>query len=325
VPAVLPAGVAAPTMAMQTDTATTVMPSQAPGFDTMLMGVPGGAPATTTSSYQQSPVGPPAVTGPYGHGDGPQDDGPRKRSAWTIPLIILIVVLAILLVVFLVNTLGAKSTPKASTTAGGGTSSSAPAQSASASSTPVVLEPDSYYGKQFTTVSAQLKALGLTVVGDPQTTTNADDAGKVTKIDPLTTSTGSTVTVTYWGAATTPTAPTSAPTTASKTVTAGATFTVTWSAYTCASGTGGSLSGYTVKVSGDSPNAGDIPMDTTRSTTITAGSTAGKITIAYSANCGAVETPDSGNLIVTVKAPTTATTTPPTSSTPAATDTTGTQ
>lgn len=327
VPAVLPAGVAAPTMAMQTDTSTTVMPSQGPGFDTMLMGVPGGAAAaTTTSSYQQTPAGPPAVTGPYGHGDGPQDDGPRKRSAWTIPLIILIVVLAILLVVFLVNTLTAsKDDPKDTTTAGGGTSSSAPAKSSSASASAIVLDPDTYYDKQFTVVSAQLKALGLTVVGDPQTTTNADDAGKVTKIDPLSTTEGSTVTVTYWGAATTPAAPGTAPTTATRTVTTGQSFTISWNAYTCASGTGGSLSGYTVKVSGAAASTSDIPLDTATSTTITAGSSAGKITLVYSANCGAVETPNSPKLVVTVKAPATATTPPPTTSTPSATDTTATQ
>src|SRR5919107_396077 len=53
VPAVLPAGVAAPTMAMQqSDAATSVMPSSAPGFETTLLGVPsgGGAAATTIAA-----------------------------------------------------------------------------------------------------------------------------------------------------------------------------------------------------------------------------------------------------------------------------------
>src|SRR4051794_18011532 len=46
VPAVLPAGVAAPTMAMQAEGATSVLPTQAPGFETTLLGVPGGGTPT---------------------------------------------------------------------------------------------------------------------------------------------------------------------------------------------------------------------------------------------------------------------------------------
>ena len=323
VPAVLPAGVAAPTMAMQTESSTTVMPSQAPGFDTMLMGVPGAA-AASTSSYQQTPAGPPTVTGPYGTGDGPHDDGPRRRSAWTIPLVILIVLLAVLLVVFLVTTLtGAKkNTAGGSTTPNSGTSSSAPVKSSSPSATPILLDPSAYYGKQFKTVSAQLQAMGLTVTGNPQTPTTSDVAGQVTGIDPLSTSSGSTVTVTYFGAATTPAAPSGAPTTTTKTVSPGQTFTVSWPVYTCKSGTGGSLSGYTVKVSGAAANPGDVPLGTVQSTSITAGSSAGTITVAYSANCGAVETPDSKSLKVPVKATTTPTSPASTdASTPAPTDT----
>ena len=330
VPAVLPAGVAAPTMAMQTDSSTTVMPSQGPGFDTMLMGVPGAA-APATAGYQQAPAGPPTLTGPYGTGDGPHDDGPRRRSAWTIPLVILIVILAVLLVVFLVSNLagGKKDTSSAggSGSASASTSSSAPVKTASASSTPIVLDTSDYYGKQFTAVSATLAGMGLKVVGDPQTTSDADQAGKVTNIDPTTTTVGSAVTVTYYGAATTPQAPSSAPTTATKTVTTGQAFTISWPLYTCKSGTGGSLSGYTVKVSGAAATTGDVPLDTVQSTTITAGASAGSITIAYSANCGGVETPDSKNLKVTVKAAAATPTTPaPTATdTPAPTDATATQ
>jgi hypothetical protein len=322
VPAVLPAGVAAPTMAMQTDSATSVLPSQGPGFDTMLMGVPGAA-AAATAAYQQSPVGPPTVTGPYGAGDGPHDDGPRRRSAWTIPLVILIVILAVLLVVFLVTTLtgGKTSTPGGSAGTASRTSSSAPARSSSASATPISLDPNDYYGKQFTTVSAKLQGMGLQVTGNPQTPTTAADAGKVTNIDPTSTTVGSTVTVTYFGAATTPAKPSSAPTTASKTVTTGQSFTISWPVYTCKSGTGGSLSGYTVKVSGAAATPGDMPLGTVQSTSITAGSSPGTITIVYSANCGAVETPDSPPLKVTVTAPTTPTSTAPTTSTPAPTTT----
>ena len=309
VPAVLPAGVAAPTMAMQTDAATSVLPSQEPGFDTMLMGVPSGAPTAATSAYP-GPAGPPTVTGPYGTGDGPQDDGPRKRSAWTIPLIILIAILAILLVVFLVNLLG-KGSPGAggsSRPASGAASSSAPPRSSSAAPSSFTLNPDDYVGRQFATVQSELEAKGLKVDPDEQEATSADQSGKVTKVSPLEVESGDTVTVTYYGESNAPAKPTSPPTTASRTVASGQPFTVSWSAYRCASGTGGALSGYTVKPSGAVASTDEIPLGTETSTQITAATLApgaknGTITITYSANCGANETPDSSALKVTVTAP----------------------
>jgi eukaryotic-like serine/threonine-protein kinase len=328
VPAVLPAGVAAPTMAMQTDAATTVLPSQAPGFDTMLMGVPSGTPTSATTAYPRTaPVGPPTVTGPYGGGDGPQDDGPRKRSPWTIPLVILIVLLAILLVVFLVNTLGKGSQNAGASgdpTSGRPASSAGPSSSAAAE--PVTLNPDDYVGKQYATVKSQLEAKGLEVVGDEQEPTDASTSGQVTKVTPLSVPAGGTVTVTYFGQSSAPSAPTSAPTTSSRTVASGQQFTVSWSAYSCAAGTGGSLSGYTVKPSGAVASTDEIPLGSERSTTITAATLApgaknGTITVRYSANCGANETPNSPALKVTVTAPAAPASSAPPASTPVPTDT----
>jgi hypothetical protein len=323
VPAVLPAGVAAPTMAMQTDASTTVLPSQAPGFDTMLMGVPGGTPTATTSAYAPAQAGPPTLTGPYGTGDGPQDDGPRKRSAWTIPLIILIVLLAILLIVFLVNTLSKGSTPKGAAGSKAASSSSQPSKSASSTAKAIVLDPSQYVGKQYTAVKAALEAQQLVVAPDQQPASTPDEAGKVTAISPVNVKTGDTVTVTYYGQSTSLSAPSSPPSSsAGTTVTTGQTFTVTWPSYTCAAGAGGSLSGWTLTVSGDAANAGSIPLGASpRSTNVTAGSSAGTITVRYSANCGARDTPDSPALKVAVKAPAApASTTPPATSTPASTD-----
>ena len=51
VPAVLPAGVAAPTMALQAEGATTVLPTQAPGFETTLLGVPAAGAAAAGTAY----------------------------------------------------------------------------------------------------------------------------------------------------------------------------------------------------------------------------------------------------------------------------------
>jgi hypothetical protein len=332
VPAVLPAGVAAPTMAMQADASTTVLPSQAPGFDTMLMGVPAGAPTAATaatSAYAPAQAGPPTVTGPYGPGDGPQDDGPRKRSAWTIPLVILIVLLAILLAFFLLNNLGKNAGSKSSSTPKAGSSSSQPAKaSASASAETINLDPTDYVGKQYSVVKAQLEAKGLEVVPDEQTANTPDDSGKVTALDPLNVKSGDTVTVTYFGQSTELSAPASAPSSsAGKSVTTGQTFTVTWPSYTCAAGAGGSLSGWTLTVVGAASNAGSIPLDASpRSTSITAGSSPGTISIRYSANCGARDTPNSPALKVTVKAPAAPpATSAPVVTTPAPTDTAATQ
>ncbi|GAA2750789.1 serine/threonine-protein kinase [Amnibacterium kyonggiense] len=323
VPAVLPAGVAAPTMAMQTDQATSVMPSQSPGFDTMLMGVPGaGAPTGATAAYQQTPAGPPTVTGPYGTGDGPRDDGPRKRSAWTIPLIALIVVLALLLGWFLISNLTSQKATPGSSKPASSASSSAPSKSASASASAISLDASKYYGRQYSAVKADLQQLGLQVEPDEQEATSSDVAGQVTKISPLETTSGSTVTVTYYGASTTPSAPKSAPTTASKTVAPGQTFTVNWPTYNCPAGSGGSLSGYTLRVAGAAADTGDTALDTVQSAPVTAGQNPGTITISYSANCGAVETAGySPTLRVTVKAPASASTPPSTDPSPTPTDT----
>jgi serine/threonine protein kinase len=307
VPAVLPSGVAAPTMAMQTESSTTVMPSQGPGFDTMLMGVPGSP--TSTTAYPSAPVGPPTVTGPYGTGDGPRDDGPHKRSAWTIPLVILIVLLLVLLGGFLVSKLaGSTADPAASNSSKPAPASSQPSAPASSSPAAILLDPQDYVGKQYPAVRAALIAKGLEVEGDEQRATDPSDSGKVTAVDPLSTTKGSTVTVTYYGELAELAAPTSAPATSTKTVAPGQPFTVSWPAYTCAAGAGGSLSGWTVKVSGAVDSSDDIPLDATpRSTTITAGPSAGKITVRYSANCGAAETPSSPPLTVKVQAPATPT------------------
>jgi serine/threonine-protein kinase len=232
-------------------------------------------------------------------------------------------------VVFLITNLGKSPSSSKSADAGasGRTSSSAPVQSASASASAILLEASDYYGEQYSTVKPELEKLGLTVTPDPQPATSSDVAGQVTKIDPLDTTSGSTVTVTYFGAATTPSAPATAPTTASKTVTTGQSFTVSWSKYKCASGTGGALSGYTVKATG-----AVVPLDNggslgpQQSTSITAGSSAGTITISYSANCGPTETDGySPTLKVTVKAPTVPTSTAPAPTTPAPSDTAATQ
>jgi eukaryotic-like serine/threonine-protein kinase len=320
VPAVLPAGVAAPTMAMQTDAATTVMPSQAPGFETTLMGVPTAA-GPQTAAYSPTTQGVPPVTGPYGGDDGPRDDGPRKRSPWTWPLVILIVILAIVLAFFLINQLtkGSGDTPAATSKTDAASAAASPSTSASAGGT-ITLDSSDYVGKQYSAVKADLEDQGLVVDPDQQDATSSDDAGKVTQISPTgSVKAGDTVTVTYYGQVASLDAPgVAASSSVGKTVQPGQSFTVSWPSYSCPAGAG-SLSGWTVSVAGAATNAGSIPLDASpRSTSITAGGSAGTITVRYSAFCGQRDTPLSPPLKITVQAPSTPTVAP---TTPAPTDT----
>jgi serine/threonine-protein kinase len=321
VPAVLPAGVAAPTMAMQADAATTVMPSQAPGFETTLMGVPSTAGGPQTAAYSPTTQGVPPVTGPYGGEDGPRDDGPKRRSPWTWPLVILIVILAIVLAFFLVNQLTKGSGSPAAATSKPPASSGAPSSSASASADDAItLDSSDYVGRQYSAVKADLEQQGLVVEPDQQEASSSDDEGKVTQVAPTgTVKPGATITVTYFGKVASLQAPGAAPSSsAGRTVQPGQTFTVTWPGYSCPAGAG-SLSGWTVSVQGAATNAGSIPLGVSpRSTSITAGGSAGTITVRYSAFCGQRDTPFSAPLKVAVKAPTAPTTAP---ATPEPTDT----
>jgi eukaryotic-like serine/threonine-protein kinase len=327
VPAVLPAGVAAPTMAMQTHAATSVMPSSAPGFDTMLMGVPSAGTAATSAYPPTTPQGPPPVTGPYGTGDGPQDDGPRKRSPWTWPLVILIVILALVLAGVLIPQLtrGGGETP-----GGGGSSKPAGSTPAASSPTPsettsgdITLDSADYVGEQYDSVKAALEGLKLVVEPNEQPATNADDVGTVSNISPSgPVAEGDTITVTYYGKVAALAKPGVGPSSdAGNTVTAGTTFNVSWPAYSCAAGAG-SLSGYTLSVSGAATSTDDIQLGANeRSASITAAVTPGTIKVSYVAFCGQRDTPSSPVRTITVQEPTAPTTEPVD---PGPTDTTGT-
>ncbi|WP_375387970.1 protein kinase, partial [uncultured Amnibacterium sp.] len=304
VPAVLPAGVAAPTMAMQADSATSVMPSQAPGFDTMLLGVPSTGTSATTAFPPQAQQGPAPVTGPYGTGDGPRDDGPRRRSPWTWPLVALIVILVVVLAVFLVPKLvgagGSPTTPPKTPAA----SSSTPKDTPTPTSSAITLNPSDYVDEQYTDVKSALEKLGLVVKGDSQEATSTDDAGKVTQISPSGPVTkGDTITVTYYGDVAKLSKPT--PLTGPSTAAVGIAFELSWSKYGgCTSGTGGGLSQYQINVTGPAAEAGDLkptnPNDTSVSITPTA---AGTISVTYQAFCADRNSPSSASKRVTVTAP----------------------
>ncbi len=303
VPAVLPAGVAAPTMAMTAeDQATSVMPASA-GFDTTLMGVPAAGAATTTAFPQQ----PPTLTGPYGTADGPQDDGRRRRSPWTWPLIALIVLLAIVLIAFLLIPRGT-STPGGSAPASSraAASSSAPASSQASG---VAINADDYLGRPYQEVVNELEGSNLQV--DPVSgdrAASSGDVGKVYAISPSsgTVAAGQTVTVTYYGKVAALDAPGTPATASASSVQTGQQVTVSWPSYSCPAGGDGSLSGWLVNVSGAvaSTQEKQFPTDAgTRSATITAGDSAGTIVVRYQATCGQTSTPNSPPARITVTAP----------------------
>ena len=92
----------------------------------------------------------------YG-GDGPQDDGPKRRSPWTWPLIALIVILALVLGFFLVRALASGSGGPTDPTTSAGGRSSTPASSASTSAgTSITLDSSKYVGRQYDAVKADL-------------------------------------------------------------------------------------------------------------------------------------------------------------------------
>ena len=321
VPAVLPSGVAAPTMAMQTDDATSVMPSSSPGFDTMLMGVPTAGAATTTA-YAATNQGPPTVTGPYGPGDGPLDDGPKRRSPWTWPLVALIVILALVLAAFLVSLLTRGSGAGAAPTTKPPASRSAPVQSSSAPASDTVTVPNDLVGQQYSAVKAALQAKGLVVDPDEQPATSADDTGKVTEVAPTgEVNEGDTVTVTYYGEPADLTKPSAlqGPSTAS----VGVAFELTWDKYDgCTSGTGGGLSQYQFTVKGPAAESAGVgpTAPSPRKISITP-TGAGKITVSYQAFCADRNSPNSPAKSVTVTAPAAPTTPPVTPPAPSETST----
>ena len=307
VPAVLPPGVAAPTMAMQQDSATTVMPSGAPGFETTLMGVPGGAPTgTATAAFPPTRQQPPAVTGPYGPASGPDDGGHRRRSPWTWPLVILIVILAIVLAAVLIPRLVGSGTSKAAPPLKSPTGSSAPSKPASPSASGATIVQSVYLNRPYRGVVAELEGLKAdldvtSTAGDPAET--ADQEGLVSKVEPNgNVAPGTPVVVTYYGAVAALKPPGVAPSSSiGRTVPTNTAFTVSWPTYSCPAGAG-SLSSWTASVNGAVVSNGSQNLDSgVRQIQVTSADSAGTITVKYKAYCGARDTTYSPSLKVTVQ------------------------
>lgn len=308
VPAVLPAGVAAPTMAMQrADASTTVLPSQAPGFETTLLGVPGMGGASAATATTAMPYGATqAYTAEQAVAGGPPER--PRRSRWTIPLIALILLFAILISAFLVSAFSQHN--KASTTAPTSkTAASAPTSHAPSSSTPtaITISADQYNGQTYQSAVADLKSKGLDARSAiAQAATTEDQVGKVKSVQPYATlNPGQVVTVYYYGPVANPPKPTAAPTSSAGTpVPANSTVPVTLPAYNqCPAGT--SFAGYQASVSGaaDASNGTQTPPAGTNQLQVQAGAAGtGPIKVKYKVFCGARDSKYSSTLSIPVEA-----------------------
>jgi serine/threonine-protein kinase len=309
VPAVLPVGVAAPTMAMSAEAAaTTVMPAQGAGFETTLLGVSpnggAGAGGAQRTTLLDAPTGAYPVTT-----ETAVDDRPR-RPRWTWPLIALILLIVLAVLAWAIpHLIPTSSTAKASTTPKTVASASAkPSATKTAAASTVTVNGSDYLGLQYQDAVSKLQNAGL--VGAAQKgkiASSADQVGQVYAISPTgNVQSGSTVTVTYYTSAANPAKPQAAPTLSdpsSQPVPAGSTITVSWPRYnSCPAGT--SLSGYQAFVSGAgvaSGSSGQQPVS--KSTTdlqIPTSSSGGPVNVKYEVFCGSQNSDYSPTLTVQV-------------------------
>ncbi|MFD1715163.1 protein kinase [Amnibacterium flavum] len=290
VPGILPHGASTP----PTEVATQLFPAQstAPTQATTVLAAPGG------------PGAPVPLDGEPG-----DEDGKRKRSPWTWPLIAIIVVLALVLVGTLFANLSGRGGDTPATSAP--VTTSAPPTSATPTPTPtsntVSVDKAAYLDQPFATVEEQLNGLGLEVALAEGNASTADgQEGLVYDLNPTgTVQKGQTITVTYYG----PMAEIPAPATptlqspSSQPVPAASTINVAWAAFnSCPAGT--SRSGYTVTVAGAaeaSNGSFQVGAGQTNYNNITAGAAgSGPISVKYVAYCGSRNSPESGTLTIEV-------------------------
>lgn len=315
VPAVLPAGVAAPTMALQqSDAQTTRYAAQSPGFDTTLMGLSPTAattvaPATAPRTQQASAVA-------AGGGQGPEG---RRRSPWTIPLITLILILVIVAIAIVAVRFGGSAAPRATGSHAASTKPPASSRAPSPSVTPITIVSSDYLGRSYQEVVSDLKQKQLSPTAIAGRTTDVkEQVGQVYELDPSsgTVETGTNVNVTYYTAVPDPTKPASAPVLDAQftnPVAAGSTFTVSWPRYsTCPAG--GATAGYEIKISGARDDNGESS-NTTEQATIVAGDD-GTVKVQYAVFCGEKMSDYSPSLKVKVAAAAPASTAPPPASDP---------
>jgi serine/threonine-protein kinase len=270
---------------------------------TMLMPQQGQTAATT--------VLPSAANG--GNGVAPVDEaqpeeGKKKRSRWTWPLIILIVILAIVLIGTLIALLSNQNrdTPDPSTSrppssAPPSTTTQQPPPTSEAPET-VQIDRGAYIGMNIDQAAAEIEALGLPVnreqngnAADPANANTVTDVNPSGPVPP-----GTTITLTFQGEPEQPAAPSTGPSTNTSSVQAGGPVQVSWTAQSCPAGQ--TLSGYELQTTnGATPASQVLPAGTVNSS-VTAPNAAGTFQITFSYFCGPQQSPVSPATTVTVTA-----------------------
>ena len=275
--------------------------------------VPGIAGEDAFAAYT-TPIGTAATrllpTGGASAGGGLPPTGetpaPRRRNAWTWPLIAIVALLAVALIAIIIVLLVKPSGNGGNTPSGSNSSpSKTPSITPSPSATSFDLKPSDYIGKSFDDVSAALTAMGFGIDREAGPAADSPNGnGTVSGINPYGNQpVGKTITVNvftdYPGAV-----PPQTPTAASGAHNSGDTVAIGWTTYTgCPTGYG--LSGYTFNLTNATFAAGSsnpFAKDAT-SANIVLGSP-GNATVNYTATCGtgsgAFASAVSGTLSITV-------------------------
>jgi serine/threonine protein kinase len=268
------------------------------------------------------------VIGAAGAGDAllpPIDDGAeqsgdkkKKRSPWTWPLIVLIAILVLVLggtiTALVIGQNGSNDVPATTSTTPASTPSKTPTPTPTPTTTPtattVAIPESELLGKSFDDAAAILVALNFdlsasSVTGNAATT--AEQVGTVYKVNPVgNVQRGTTIELTVYGPLPTVNAPTTAPKLgsvdapsplpANQVPAATGSFTVSWSAYSCPSGT--SLDAYSI-VATNATVLSEPGIGTQATLQATA---PGPVTVAYTVTCSGIVSPASPALSLTAVA-----------------------
>jgi len=242
-----------------------------------------------TQATRLLPSGGAAVGGPLPPTG--QLPAPRKRNAWTWPLIAIVAVLAValiaIIIVLLIRPTGpGGSTPSKSTSTSASSKPTTPVPSPSATS--YDLNPSDYVGKKYDQASAALVALGFGILQGqgPAATTPAQN-GTVSSINPYGHQpVGKTITVNVYQDYVGPPSPSTSPSVATGSHDSGDTVAIGWTTYADCP-TGFPLSGYSMTLSNATfaPGSSSPFSATTTSANIILGSP-GPATVSYTASCG---------------------------------------
>lgn len=237
------------------------------------------------------------------------EEGKKKRSPWTWPLIVLIALLALVLIgtiiALAVNSGGddpKASTPSTAPSTPAKTPTTPPPAPTTEAPTTEQINGADFIGLSVDEARAKLEGLGMVAnAAEGSAATDPAQAGIVYEVNPTgPVKIGSEVTITYYASPETPAAPSSAPTVTPAEVQPGASFVVKWPAAQCPAGQ--TLSGYQVNVDGPAAAAPPLGAGATNVTiTVNADAADGDtVNVSYLYFCGQLSSPASPNASVTI-------------------------